>query len=146
MANPPTISSPVSTYPSFSTAYSSWCLSYWSAVLGPKWGLSADGFICQSGCPLIEAVSCVIRFSSRAREAPLNIAPATEHITVTYLHFKPAVHKLSPAFGHRRSHCPGVRHCVISNVDSECCFLLTSVFTFGSSHSSGGKKRYWDLF
>lgn len=65
-----TISSLVSTYPSFSAAYSSWCLPYWSVVLSPKWGSSADGFICQSGCPLIEAVSCVIRLARSDREPP----------------------------------------------------------------------------
>lgn len=82
-AQPPTISSPVSTYPLFSSAYSSWCLPYWSVMLGPKWDSSADCFICQSGCPLIQTVSCVIKLARRERDT-LNVAPASEDVTGTY--------------------------------------------------------------
>lgn len=57
-------------------------------VLGPKWGSSADGFICQPGCPLIEAVSCVIRPDRREKgkekEETLHAAPASEDIAATY--------------------------------------------------------------
>lgn len=52
---------PVSTYPPFSSAYYSWCLPYWSVVLGPKWDWSVDGFICQSQRALTETVRRVIK-------------------------------------------------------------------------------------